>query len=244
MATDIGERSEVSEAPAEPHNALTHRFPAANLTVLSHFYRGELARSIAWRLKMDQTTNWAIISTTAIVSFSFTSGGVQHIALPFAGLVIFLLLNIEGRRYRYFDIWRTRVRMLEVHFLVPAVAHDKPLPEGDWREVLCNDLFNPAYKISYWESMARRLQRVYQWIFLLLLVAWLVKVLVESERTLTTWTTAYEAFAWGALPPWVLLAGMGSFYAGLILVLVTNFKVRQATGEIRRKDPSRRVWPI
>ena len=44
MATETGERSEVPEAPVEPHNALTHRFPVANLTVLSHFYRGELAR--------------------------------------------------------------------------------------------------------------------------------------------------------------------------------------------------------
>ncbi len=225
--------------------ALRDRFSAANLQVLAHFYRGEMNRSNVWRQKMDITSNWAIVSTTAAVSVAFSRTQTElHIIMPFAAMLVFLLLNIEARRYRFFDVWRTRVRMLECHLLVPSLFPEMPLLEGNWRQQLADDLLLPTYKISYWESIARRLQRNYQWIFLLLLVAWLVKVLVQGEDTMTSWASTYEAFAWGALPPWVLLAGMGSFYAGLTIVLVTNLKVRQATGEIRRKDPSRRVWPI
>lgn len=34
--------------------------------VMIHFYRGELGRIMAWRQRLDVTTNWAIVSTTAM----------------------------------------------------------------------------------------------------------------------------------------------------------------------------------
>ena len=150
-------------------NALTERFPASNLSVLAHFYRGELSRSIAWRQKMDMTTHWAVIATTAIISLAFSNPASSPLILPFGTALLILLLTVEARRYRFFDVWRTRVRMLEVHLLVPALYNDKRLIEGDWREVLCNDLLAPTYKMSHWEAVGRRLSRTYIWLFAIVL---------------------------------------------------------------------------
>lgn len=224
-------------------NALTHRFPAENLNVLSHFYRGELARSNVWRQKMDITTNWAIITTTALVSVAYGNERVSHLVLLFGSVLVFLLLNIEGRRYRFFDLWRTRVRMLEVHFMVPAIYHEKPLIEGNWREVLCNDLLAPSYKISYWEAVGRRLHRNYIYIFLILLLAWIVKVVMHKD--ILQPQTPYEAFGVpGLLPPWLVIAMAVVFHLAIVGLLVATLRIREATGEVRRKDPHRKLWPV
>jgi uncharacterized membrane protein len=43
------------------------------IMALAHLYRGELHRSLIWRLRLDTTTNWAILSTVAILTFSFNN---------------------------------------------------------------------------------------------------------------------------------------------------------------------------
>ncbi len=178
-------------------NALTERFPASNLSVLAHFYRGELSRSIAWRQKMDMTTHWAVIATTAIISLAFSNPASSPLILPFGTALLILLLTVEARRYRFFDVWRTRVRMLEVHLLVPALYNDKRLIEGDWREVLCNDLLAPTYKMSHWEAVGRRLSRTYIWLFAIVLGAWLVKVYLVNRPPggSLDWNGYYQSFS-------------------------------------------------
>lgn len=228
-------------------NALTDRFPSSNLSVLAHFYRGELSRSIAWRQKMDMTTHWAVISTTAIISLAFSNPESSHMILPFGTLLLCLLLTVEARRYRFFDVWRTRVRMLEVHLLVPALYNDKRLIEGDWREVLCNDLLAPTYKMSMWEAFGRRLARTYIWLFLIILGAWLLKVYLEFPPPSGTLGLAayYQRFSFGGvMAPWIPLGVMGGGHLAMLAVLLRTKRDREVTGETRRKDPNRRKWPI
>lgn len=226
-------------------STIGERFSGAHLTVLAHFYRGEVQRSNIWRQKMDITTNWAIVSTTAAISVAFSTPDPRaHVIFPFASFLVLLLLHIEGRRYRFFDVWRTRVRMLECHLLVPTLFPELPIVEGNWRQVLADDLLIPSYKISYWEAVARRMQRNYAWIFVLLLVAWVFKVLLIEAEPVASWSAAYRAFGWGNVPPSVVLSVMGVFYAFLAGILLANVRVREATGEIRRKDRDQRHWPI
>ena len=140
-----------------------------NLQVLAHFYRGELARANVWRQRMDATTHWAVVSTMAIISLAYSTPEASMLLLPFCCVLLYLLLHIEARRYRYFDVWRMRVRMLEVHLMVPALLQGQDLAEGNWRETLCNDLLAPHYKMSRIEALGRRLQRTYIWLFLIVL---------------------------------------------------------------------------
>ena len=90
------------------------------LSVMVHFYRGEVARSTSWRQRLDTTTNWAVLTTAAMLSFTFTAEGENtHIILLLTTLIILAYLIIEARRYRYFEVYRARVRMLEENFLIP-----------------------------------------------------------------------------------------------------------------------------
>ena len=38
-------------------------------TVLMHLYRGELGRVAVYRVRLDNTTNWAIGVTVAVITF-------------------------------------------------------------------------------------------------------------------------------------------------------------------------------
>src|SRR6201988_2868416 len=132
---------------------------------MSHFYRGEMGRIIVWRQRLDVTTNWAITSTTAIITIAFSTREVPHIIFFFNIAIVWMLLWMEARRYRYYDAFRARVRMLEAHFLVPIVAQNTRLLQGEWQKLVCEDLLLPSFKISRVEAIGRRLRRNYAFIF-------------------------------------------------------------------------------
>jgi len=48
-------------------------FNTADITALSHLYRGELYRSTVWRTRLDATTNWAVLTTGIALSLTFSS---------------------------------------------------------------------------------------------------------------------------------------------------------------------------
>ncbi|MDE0961068.1 MAG: DUF2270 domain-containing protein [Planctomycetota bacterium] len=228
-------------------SALLQRFPASNLQVLAHFYRGELSRANVWRQRMDATTHWAVITTMAVVSLAYSSKDASILLMPFCCMLLYLLLHIEARRYRYFDVWRMRVRMLEVHLMVPALLREEQLVEGNWREMLCNDLLAPNYKMSRFEALGRRLQRTYIWLFLIVLGSWLMLAWERADVQAVGEPESYnkillQAFDAGSIPPQYLLLGMALFYLYLLLILLKTGPTRAT--EIRRKDPKLPNWPI
>jgi len=221
------------------------KFSTENLNSLTHFYRGEVQRATDWRRRLDRTTNWAILATTA--AFSVTLGvpsqDPTHITFLFTSHLVFLLMWIEARRYRHYDVWHTRVRMLEVHLLVPALHPEKDILQGDWREVLANDLLLPSYKISLLEALARRLNANYLWLFLGLLGGWGLRIYTEAvDKSLGG---LYEACGYhDAIPPWLVVLAQIVFWAVLVFIYVSTLKTRNVTGEIRRRDPRAKQWPI
>ncbi len=223
------------------------RFPAADLQVLTHFYRGEVQRETDWRRRLDLTTNWAIITTMAAFSWTFSSVDPasfgSHVVLLFATFLVFLLMCIEARRYRYYDIWHTRVRMLEVHILVPALNPDKDLLQGDWRSVLSDDLLMPSYKISFHEALAQRLRANYSWLFLGLFAGWVVRIAVDifSAGGKSFSKAAGVGFSGSYL---LIICLQVVFILYLLFVVLSTWKVRGVTGEIRRRDKNARKWPI
>lgn len=251
---------------------INERFPPELLQIVTHFYRGEVQRSTDWRQRLDTTTNWAIIAMTAAYSWALTHIQERygsHLIFFFTSWVVFLLMCIEARRYRYFDVWRTRVRMLEVHFLVPALNPEHDLIQGDWREVLSNDLLLPSFKISFLEAAAKRLRANYIWIYFGLLVGWILSVYTAAVLQTKALGLApdsgplpevefkmlYRAagFGWrdGAdfteapvVAPWVVLSGYGFFWLIQFYILAITWPSRRVTGEIRRRDRKARKWPI
>jgi len=197
---------------------------------MSHFYRGELGRIMIWRQRLDVTTTWAITSTTTIIGAAFSFRDIPHIIFFFNLALVWIMLWIESRRYRFYDAFRGRVRMLESHFLVPMVSQNPGLLDGEWRKLVCEDLILPSFKISRLEAVGRRLKRNYVFIFAIIMVAWTMKILVNAKTPIHSFGAFYDALAVQELPSWLAFA----VYLGTIVSItgLTFFFARTSSEEV------------
>ena len=155
------------------------------VTTVSHFHRAEIARMAGWRDRIDRTTNWAITVVAAMLSLSLSTSSAHHGVLIFAMLLILLLLWIEARRYRFFDVYRTRVRQLERHYFA-QIFSPQPDHSANWLAILGESLRTPKFHISHWAAFARRLRRNYIHMFTILLIAWVLKISTPSLQNEAT----------------------------------------------------------
>ena len=188
--------------------------PGEFITLFAHFHRAEIARMAGWRDRIDRTTNWAITLVAAMLSVSLSTSNAHHSVLMFAMVLAFFLLMIESRRYRFFDVYRSRVRRLERNYY--AKLFDPRLEaEEDWQRIMAADLQTPTFVMSMAEAVSRRLRRNYIWIFLILLGAWALKV-------------TFPSFS-GEVPPalsfhdWVRNAGVGPVSGWIISAIMLGF---------------------
>src|SRR5262249_59304533 len=101
-------------APRQPPPwSIIPRTSSEYVTLIAHYHRAEMGRMSGWRDRIDRTTNWAITVAGAMLSVSLSTPASHHGVLLFAMVLVLLLLVIESRRYRFFDVYRARVRRLE-----------------------------------------------------------------------------------------------------------------------------------
>jgi uncharacterized membrane protein len=187
------------------------------IAAMVHFYRGEVARSNVWRQRLDNTTNWAVVTTAAVITFTFSAGQRTHLLLLLSSFITLGFLWMEARRFRYFSVYRARVRMLEENFLLPIVTRNLVSPKPDWREFIAMDLDVPKFKNTLLESLALRVRYNYWWIFMAQAIAWLLKTWMhpQAARSFAEW---YRHMAVGQIPGWLLL-GVGAVFFGAMLFL-------------------------
>lgn len=213
-------------------------FAGTDSNAMAHFYRGEMNRLTVWRTRMDVTTNWAIVATLGLLSLSFKNPNADAILL-LAVSVLWVLLTIEARRYRFYDVWRWRIRILEAHFLAPiAKPPDQSLPQGPWRHDLAADLLYPTFKISMREAMGRRLLRNYIFLFGLVLILSLGTVLGISPRTGSWGHLTREHFQVALQENWLFLALLAVAYLPLLALALFGWKHRRVAVELH--DPTGR----
>jgi uncharacterized membrane protein len=152
-------------------------------SALAHLYRGEIHRMKSWRERLDRTTNWAVIVMAAVLTWAFSSETNPHYVVLVGMAAVSLFLVVEGRRYRGYDMWRTRVRLLQENVFAYALDRSQGLADPAWREKLSRDYHRPTMKLSFEEAVAHRLRRVYLPLFFLLLSAWLVRITAFSSRS-------------------------------------------------------------
>ncbi len=218
------------------------KMDASYVTAMSHFYRGEIGRIMQWRARLDNTTNWAITTTATIFTVAFSVREVPHIIFIFNLAIVAIMLWIEARRYRFYDAFRARVRMLEAHFLVPVIMHDKHLPQGDWKKLLCEDLLMPSFKISAIEAVGRRLKRNYVFIFIIILAAWITKIFIHATTAIQNWDTFYRALRVSDSIPSLPIAIV---FVGTLVVVIcfTIWTALKTPGEFTDLGPRGR-WKI
>jgi uncharacterized membrane protein len=211
----IDPKSSIHNIPHLPANG------SEMVTVMVHYYRGELARMAGWRDRIDRTSNWAITVVAAMLSLSLSSPTSHHSVLLFAMLLITLLLMIEARRYRFFDVYRDRVRLLECNYFARAIGGGI-VPNKNWTEQLSSNLQSPRFNISLRAAMTRRLRRNYIWMYLILLLAWLLKIstpLLQPEGAHLGWREPFanmlSTAAAGPIPGMAVIATVTILYAWL-----------------------------
>lgn len=181
---------------------------------LAHLYRGELGEATVWRGRIDTTSHWAIVMSATALSFVFSDKTIdRHVLIPIITIFCTFLLMMEARRYRFFDIWRSRARMIEINFYQPMLADSKP-PMADWAERLACDMQWPRFHMPWWEAAGRRLRRNYLGIYGVLLGSWLV-VLATHPFSTTSLSEIIKRASVGFLPGAVVFSGMMLFYSGL-----------------------------
>ena len=142
ISDDLTIRPDSPTANAQPIFPTT---PTEYVNALSHFYRGELARMVSWRDRLDRTTNWAITGVGAMLSVSLSSPETHHGVLLFAMVLIFLLLSIESRRYRFFHVYRSRVRLIERNYYARIFSPREHIDPTHWMNQLSEDLRLPRF---------------------------------------------------------------------------------------------------
>ncbi len=205
--------------------------PAEFNTALVHFYRGEVQRSNVWRTRLDATTNWAVITAGATLSFVFSSPDNPHFAIPINSILLLIFLFMEARRYRYYEVWANRVRVLETGYFAPMLSHQAMPPDKEWAEHISADLLAPHFTISEWEAVGRRLRSNYVWIFVLMALSWTLKVYLHPFPALNMETFINRAQV-GLAPGWLVILMGFIFNALLFFIAFGTLKLRDASSEV------------
>lgn len=207
------------------------------ITAVSHFFRGEMNRANVWRTRLDTTTNWAIITTAAFLSFGFGSRDIPHFVIILASIFVLFFLIIESRRYKYFDLWRWRIALIEENFHSTIFSPSKNPLHENWQELLSKDLQHPRFKISFTEALGRRLRRNYGWIFLVLVICWFAKVSIHPTPIEHFSEIFHRAAIFHLIPGWIVIT-LGIIFNGTLLITaIATLKKRE---EIVRIYPARK----
>jgi uncharacterized membrane protein len=204
-------------------------FPSTStefINVMAHYHRAEIARMAGWRDRIDRTTNWAITVVAAMLSVSLSTPTAHHGVLLFAMILVLLLLLlvIEARRYRFFDVYRNRVRRMERNYFAQIFAPEEGTTD-DWILKLGDDLRRPLFLTSHSQAISRRMRRNYCWLFLILLMAWLVKTtFIRMQESATEAHIVDSVGEWvrnaavGPVPGWVVILAVTLFYGWILVV--------------------------
>lgn len=214
--------------------------PAEFNTAMVHFYRGELQRSNVWRGRLDATTNWAVITAGATLSFVFSSPDNPHFAIPINSILVSIFLFMEARRYRYYEVWANRVRVLETGYFAPMLSQRTIPPDQEWAEHISADLLTPHFTISVWEALGRRLRANYLWIFILLALSWTLKIFIHPSPipTLTAldrdrfWELLFARAQVGIAPGWFVVLVGALFNAAIFFIAFGTLKLKRSSSEV------------
>lgn len=217
--------------------ALSSSTPAVPPPVAAtvHIYRGLMDRGTTWRQRIDNPTNWAIVSIGTTVSFALSDDTHSHAVLLLVMLFGLSFLVIEARRTRYYDLWSSWLRLLETEYLAPILQDNCVTASDTWQELIVRDLGYPHFKATLWRMIQRRLRDHYMAIYLFLLFSWLLKLLQPGGEPSACDTFACHASV-GPLPGELVLGLVGCFYLVLIVITLLGYHRRDPSVEVLSRE--------
>ncbi|GAC1637835.1 MAG: hypothetical protein NVS4B8_03090 [Herpetosiphon sp.] len=206
--------------------------------VMVHFYRGAMDVSATWRARIDSTTNWAIISSGSIASFLFSDPDHSHIMTLLGMFLVFAFLWIEARRFRFYALWSTWIRVMETEYFGSILGTNTVAPDRSWHGILETDLEHPRFKMTWAESMGQRIVNNYWAIFGFLLLTWCTKLLLHptSEYEGGVLHTMRVRASLGPIDGWFVVALVVAFYIYLGLLTTLSSRRTSSGVEILNRD--------
>ena len=215
------------EDPLPPMNDDPADSPLANLSslpdasfhmVLAHLYRAEMNRMTAWRVRLDTTSNWAILLTTGVTTVTLGSERAPHYVLLLGLALIGFCLFIEARRYQHLHHSKWRLQLMERYYFGEVLQPGGECPPLDWRKLLATDLCQPHYTIHWLLAMRLRLRRNYLMLLYFATGIWVTKVFIHPE-SVSSPAAYYERLAVGSLiPSWLVIVTAVIFVGGATLL--------------------------
>lgn len=234
METLVGSPTNTSKIEEGHQGPPLPAISSEKVNAVIHYYRGEMGRMTSWRDRIDRTTNWAITVVAALLSVSLSTPTSHHGVILFAMLLVSLLLLIEARRYRFFDVYRSRVRQLERYYFAQVMSPHAEL-NRDWANAIAQSLRRPVFFISYREAMFRRIRRNYSWMYLILLLAWGLKISSpkllpheSGEEVVGKWSDVVANAALGPVVGWAVIGSVCCVY---FFILVASLYREADEGE-------------
>lgn len=218
---------------AAPAAARSQTCSAAEIGAIAHLYRGEIYRSTVWRTRLDSTTNWAVVTTGIALSATFSTPAASPLPMALVGLIVTMFLLLEARRYRYFNIWRARARLLETDFYTPMLRGDPVTLNCAWSQLLAKDLCQPRYHVSLARAAGRRLRRTYAWIFLIQGLAYYAKLAIHPTQ-LTTLADLWARAAVGPIAGEVVVTAGLLFHLSWMVFAFVTLRLDQRSWRVRQ----------
>jgi len=212
---------------------------SGTLGALAHLYRAEVFRSTHWRTRLDNTTNWAVVTTGIALSATFSNIDASPLPMVLVGLLVTVFLVFEARRYRYYNMFRARARLMESDLYAP-ILHGRKVPwRGEWARMLAEDYEMPHYHISLMRAAGRRLRSNYSWILAIQAVAYYGKIAIHPDP-LTSLSEAFERAAIGPIPgEFVILSGL-VFHGSWVIFAIVTLRLDKVYRE-QRKSPMQAI---
>jgi uncharacterized membrane protein len=201
-------------------------FEPAELGALAHLYRAEVYRSTIWRTRLDHTTNWAVVTTGLALSLVFSGSDSSPLPLILVGLLVIVFLSFEARRYRYFNVWRARCRLMETDVFGPLLRGEGVRMDGQWNTLLARDFERPGFHISYLRAVGRRLRKNYAYILAVQALAYYGKLAIHPDAA-TSIGQFLERAAIGPVPGLaVVLCGV-VFHGAWIVIAIATLQIEK-----------------
>lgn len=201
---------------------------------IAHLYRGEVYRSTAWRQRLDMTTNWAVVTTGIALSLTFATPESTSLPLVLVSLLVAVFLYLEARRYRYFDVFRFRARILEITFYRPMLKGEAASLPQSMGNPLSDDYLRPKFKISFLRAIGKRIRRNYAFIFVIQIIAYVGKLEIHPTA-LESWSQFIERASIGPISGYYVLV-WGAFFHGTWIAIAIYTFIQDRTDTSETKD--------
>lgn len=180
-----------------------------------------------WRQRLDVTSNWAIILTMGITTFTLGSHMVPHFVLLLGLAIVAISILMEARRYRHLHHSEWRLHVMDRGFYAPLLRLESPVASERWREMLAADLEQPRLLISLFCAARVRLRRNYLPLTYFITAVWLTKLYVHPSSPASVAEFYSRLMVGNIIPSWFVAGSAVIFLVGSTVLALTCPTIEQ-----------------